>query len=245
MTSVERIPSEPFEARLVACRPLSPSVRELVFERVDGAPMRFHPGQWVNLFFTIDGEEVKRAYSIASAPSVSPSFEISVTKVSTGPVSTRLHTLEPGAIVRAVGPSGLFTRDPKDDAPALFVGTGTGVTPLRSMFRSALAEGSNVPLALLLGVRTEADILYREEFEALAARHPNFRFEVTLSRGSDAWLGKRGYVQNWLKELHGGLASERAHVFVCGLDHMIKAVREVCKSDLHLDRKHIHQERYD
>lgn len=245
MSPVERIPSEPFEARLVVCRPLSPSVRELVFERVDGAPMRFLPGQWVNLFFTIDGEEVKRAYSIASAPTTSSRFEISVTKVSTGPVSTRLHALEPGAVVRAVGPSGLFTRDPGDDAPALFVGTGTGVTPLRSMLLSALATRSDVPLALLLGVRTEADILYKEELEALAARHPNFHFEVTLSRGSDAWVGKRGYVQRWLGELHGGLASERAHVFVCGLEHMIKAVREVCKTELLLDRKHIHQERYD
>src|SRR6185437_15950887 len=106
-------PAEPFEARLVASRPLAPAVREMVFERVGGAPFRFDPGQWVNLVLPLPGGEIKRAYSIASAPREGASrFELAVTRVTGGPGSQYLHALPDGATLRAIGPQGLFTRPP-------------------------------------------------------------------------------------------------------------------------------------
>src|SRR5580704_3417477 len=105
-------PAQTFEARLVRARALAPNVRDLAFERVDGRPMTFVPGQWVSaLLGSVDGaSEMKRSYSIASAPDGSPRFEIAVTRVQGGPGSTRLHALEPGAVLRFVGPQGFFTR---------------------------------------------------------------------------------------------------------------------------------------
>src|SRR6478752_5583533 len=148
-------PSQPFEARLVTTERLTPSVRELVFERADGAPFQFDPGQWVNLVLPLPDGEIKRAYSIASAPEEgSLRFEIAVTRVTGGPGSQYLAEL------RAIGPQGLFTRQPVEALPSLFVGTGTGVTPLRSMLRAALAAGAREPLWLLFGARHEEDVLY-------------------------------------------------------------------------------------
>ena len=84
--SQPRAPSEPFEARLLASRRLAPAVRELVFERADGAPFRFDPGQWVNLVLPLPGGEIKRAYSIATPPEEgSARFAIAVTHVADGP----------------------------------------------------------------------------------------------------------------------------------------------------------------
>src|SRR5262245_14442737 len=111
----------PFQARLVASRSLSPGVRELVFERADGAPFHFDPGQWVNLVLPTEEGELRRAYSIASAPDASPRFEIAVTRITGGPGSKYLHELAIGATVHAIGPHGLFTRSPTDASPALFV----------------------------------------------------------------------------------------------------------------------------
>src|ERR1700681_4543254 len=108
-------PPPPFEARLVRARSLSPSVRELAFERIDGRPMEFEPGQWVNLFasdMVEDGSQLKRSYSIASPPDGSPRFDIAVTRVQGGPASTWLHTLEPDVVLPFTGPQGFFTRPP-------------------------------------------------------------------------------------------------------------------------------------
>jgi ferredoxin-NADP reductase len=244
------IPAEPFDARLVSARLLAPAVRELVFERADGRPFGFDPGQWVNLVLPLPGGEIKRAYSIASAPVPGASrFELAVTRVTGGPGSEFLHTLPEGATLRAIGPHGLFTRRPDERAPSIFVGTGTGVTPLRSMIRAALAAGAREPLWLLSGARHEEDVLYRAEIEQLGREHPNVRLEITLSRPETGWEGRRGYVQAHLAEVFAALREAAGgippHAYVCGLDRMVSAVREHLRSDLGFDRKRVHAERYD
>jgi ferredoxin-NADP reductase len=244
------IPAEPFDVRLAAARTLSPSVRELVFERADERPFHFEPGQWVNLVLPLPGGEVKRAYSIASPPlDGARRFELAVTRVSGGAGSQFLHELSEGETLRAIGPHGLFTRRVDEPAPSLFIGTGTGVTPLRSMIRAALASGSNAPLWLLFGARHEADILYRDELEALTRAHPNVRYEITLSRPGDAWSGRSGYVQAHLPELVHALGAlggaEPPRAYVCGLDRMVSSVREHLRGELGFERRRVHTERYD
>lgn len=239
----------PFEARLVAGRMLTPAVRELVFERADGAPFEFEAGQWVNLVLPLPGGELRRAYSIASAPGGTPRFELAVTRVAGGPGSEYLHALEVGASLRAIGPHGLFTRAPLDPAPALFIGTGTGVTPLRSMLHAALRAGSQAPMWILFGARFEEDILYRPELEQLCRGSDRIRFEVTLSRGGPSWSGRCGYVQAHVPELYRELAARSPealpHLYICGLDRMVTAVRELARGELGVDRKRVHVERYD
>jgi ferredoxin-NADP reductase len=243
----------PFDARLVGARALTPSVRELTFERADGQPMAFEPGQWVNLKLPIasgDGE-AKRSYSIASAPDGSPRFDIAVTLVKGGPGSTWLHALRPGAMVTAIGPQGFFTRPVAGAPPSLMIATGTGITPMRSMVRAALAAGSRAPTWILLGVRHEEDVVYGDELAALAAAHPFVRFEATLSQPRGAWAGRRGYVQTHVRELWDvvcHLARETGqapHAYVCGLERMVGSVRDLLRKDMGLPRQQVHSERYD
>jgi ferredoxin-NADP reductase len=244
------VPPEPFSARLVAARPLSPSVRELSFARDDGRPFLFDPGQWVNLVLPLPGGEVKRAYSIASPPDPATGrFDLAVTQVHGGPGSTYLHELPVGASLRAIGPQGLFTRAPDEPAPSLFVGTGTGLSPLRSMLRAALEAGARPPLWLLFGARHEADILYRDELAALAAAHPNVHYEITLSRPAPGWSGRSGYVQAHLPELCAALRAASGELapraYVCGLDRMVSSVRDHLRAEQGYERRRVHAERYD
>jgi CDP-4-dehydro-6-deoxyglucose reductase, E3 len=239
-----------FDARLTATRALSPSVRELRLERVDGAPFVFEAGQWVNLHLPLPEGEVRRAYSIASPPDGSPGFDLAVTHVPTGSGSTYLHGVEPGVVLAATGPQGFFTRPLESAGPALFVGTGTGVAPLRSMLRSALLHGHASPVILLFGVRSKADILYRDELQRVADEHPDVAIDVTLSRPEENWQGRRGYVQVHVRELYERLAATCGaatppHVFVCGLERMVNAVREVLRKEMGLPRQLVHSERYD
>ena len=267
----------PFDGRLVRTRALTPGVRELTFERLDGRPMEFVPGQWVNALLPIaapveaavvappatppeDEPILKRSYSIASAPDGSSQFDLAVTRVAGGPGSTWLHSLDLDAVVRFVGPQGFFTRPVEGASPSLMVATGTGVTPMRSMMRAALAAGSQAPMWLLLGVRHEEDLLYRDEFEAMARAYPFVRFEPTLSQprdeaGGALWPGRRGYVQAHLTALWAELGTElgtdsawrrgKPVSYICGLERMISSVRSMLRADLGLPREQVRTERYD
>jgi CDP-4-dehydro-6-deoxyglucose reductase len=244
-------PPPMFEARLLGVRALSPTVRELAFERVDGTPMVFEPGQWVNAFIPVrvgDADQIKRSYSIASPPEGSPRFEIAITRVQGGPGSTWLHSVHPGVVLRFTGPQGFFTRAIGAGPPSLMIATGTGVTPMRSMLRAAVAAGSTAPVRLLLGVRHEEDVLYADEFEAIARRHHFFRFDTTLSQPRGSWQGRRGYVQAHVRDAWQELAAgadETPHAYVCGLQRMVGSVRDLLRKDMGLARDQVHTERYD
>jgi CDP-4-dehydro-6-deoxyglucose reductase, E3 len=239
-----------FDARLVHARALSPSVRGLHLERSDGAPFVFEAGQWVSLALPVPGGVLRRAYSIASPPDNTSGFDLAVTRVLTGPGSTYLHGIEPGVVLSATGPQGFFTRSLEVAPPALFVGTGTGVAPLVSMMKHAVAEAHPAPMILLFGARNEGEILYWDELRAIAAQNPHVSVEVTLSQPAPGWEGRRGYVQLHLRELYDRLArvsppASPPHAFVCGLERMVGSVREILRKELGLPRTSVHSERYD
>jgi ferredoxin-NADP reductase len=227
---------------------LSPNVRELVFERADGAAFDFVAGQWVSLVLPLAEGEARRAYSIASPPDGSPRLAVAVTKVTGGAGSCFLHEIPEGRLLRAIGPQGFFTRPRGTRHPALFVGTGTGVTPLRSMILDALANGDDSPMTLIFGVRHEEDRLYLDELEALAAKHANFRFAVSLSQPKGEWHGLEGYVQTHVesawRELEGS-GKGAPHAYVCGLERMVGAVRDLLRKQMNVPRQQVHSERYD
>jgi ferredoxin-NADP reductase len=232
--------------------PLPPAFEARV---VSGRAMVFEPGQWINLILPTpeplpSGEPgaLKRSYSIASPPSGSSSFDVAVTRVQGGPGSTYLHQVAPGTTLQCIGPQGFFTRPATFASPSLFIATGTGVTPMRSMMQAAIAAGSTAPMWLLFGVRHETDLLYADEVRAMAAQHPALRFEPTLSQPGDGWSGRRGYVQTHVKELWAALAALGAgapHAYICGLERMVGSVREILRTDLGLPRQQVHSERYD
>jgi NAD(P)H-flavin reductase len=224
--------------RVVAARALSPSVHSV---SLDVPELAFVAGQWLHLHVQTGQGTEKRAYSIASGPGQQP-VELAVTNVEQGLVSPLLCKLAVGDALRVDGPHGFFTRDDPGQ-PALFVGTGTGLSPLRSMLSELLQDADHPPVTLLFGVRTQADILWREQLEQWAERDPKFRLEVTLSRPDAGWSGRTGYVQGHVAELARALGEP--HVFVCGLSPMVGAVRTLCKQELGYDRKRIHSERYD
>jgi CDP-4-dehydro-6-deoxyglucose reductase, E3 len=224
---------------------LSPSVRELGFERSDGEPFRFVAGQWVSLILPLSDGEGRRAYSIVSPPDGSPGLAIAVTRVEGGPGSTFLHALAEGATLRAIGPQGFFTRD--GPHPSLLIGTGTGMTPLRSMILDALAKNDAARLTLIVGVRYPEDRLYADELEDLAKRHPNLRVEYSLSKPPAGYAGRTGYVQTHVEELWRELASGPTppHAYVCGLERMVGTVRDLLRKQMGVERKQVHTERYD
>lgn len=239
---MRRIPAVRRTLVLEAGRPLSPTVRELALRTEDGAALDYIAGQWLKLYLP---HAIDRDYSIANAPaSARPDrVTLAVTRVEGGPGSAFLHAMQPGDRVEALGPNGLFVREEHHLArPAVYVGTGTGLAPLRAMLEEELARESGPSQVLLFGCRSEDDLLWREDLERWS-RHPRFRLEPTLSRAPGDWRGRRGYVQGHVAEIVRSHLD--AHVYVCGLTRMITEVRRVLREELRLDRRQVHSERYD
>jgi len=234
-----------FSARVLRSVRLSEFTKHLELEVNGVTHFGFVPGQWLSVkAHTPVGEEMIRPYSIASPPSENGHVAFCLNRVEEGFMSNHLFSLEEGAEITFQGPFGNFILHPplRD---TVFVATGTGIAPIRSMLHWLLADESRhqgQQFWLLFGARREQDIYYREEFEGMAAEHSNFHFLPTLSRPDTSWTGLRGYVQDHLVEIVG--TSTDMYAYICGLAKMVKANRELLKS-LGWDRASIRCERYD
>jgi len=219
---------------------LCPEVRQFVFEAVDTDKFEFTPGQFVSLVQQFDGLEVTRAYSIASAPSGNR-FELCLNRVKEGVMSPWLFAMNPGDTVDMQGPLGYFVlRNPARDS--LFVATGTGVAPIRSILQAQVSAPPAANITLLFGTRYPASLLYRAEFETMAALWPGFRFWPTVTRPDAEWKGRTGRIQQHLLEAIGDRRD--IDVYICGLREMVDDVRTILKS-AGFDRKQIIVEKYD
>ena len=247
---------------------------DFVLEDLDSFP--FASGQFISAVASDPrGKQQTRAYSIASAANANR-FELCVNRVPEGFFSNHLADLTdlpPGGTIQVHGPHGHFVlRQPITDS--IFVATGTGIAPMRGFTQwlfpetgpdAGLDRSEGKEIWLVYGTRHESELYYREEFEALAARRPNFHYLPTLSRGDESWKGLRGYVQDHVARI----VEERAarlgqtlpapppdptllpaelkfdiYAYICGLNNMVAGVREKLTS-YGWHRKQIVFERYD
>jgi ferredoxin-NADP reductase len=200
----------------------------------------YTPGQFVSFAGTFDGREITRAYSTASPPRGNR-FELCLNRVQDGYFSPHLFEMEPGDTVEMAGPLGYFTwRQPVRDS--VLVGTGTGIAPFRGMLQWYVESGGDREITLIFGVRFEESLLYREEFEEMAARYANFQFWPTLSRPTESWNGRTGHVQEHVFEAVGGRRD--VDVYICGMKAMVDDLRQQLKGS-GFDRKQIIFEKYD
>ena len=241
---------EHFQLKLADSRMLAPSVRHLAFERADGAPFKFTPGQFIQIHFNYDdGKPTKRSYSVGTPVDGSGEvnrLELAVSFVEGGAASKLLGDLQSGGNIDASGPYGRFCLFDEDaNQRYLFIATGTGVAPFRAMLpkvEKLIATGRR--FALVYGARSEHELLYGEEFEAFAAKHPEFTFLACLSRAARAAphpCDRRGHVQDALAELN--LQPEQDIAYLCGNPDMIDATFTQLK-ELGLPIKHIRREKY-
>jgi NAD(P)H-flavin reductase len=230
----------PMTATLLESREIAPEVRHFVFQAEDVESFSYVPGQFVSFTAEIKGSPITRAYSFASPPE-GRRFDLCLNRVVEGHLSPYLFDLQPGAQVQMTGPFGGFIfRQPVGDS--VLVATGTGVVPFRAMLQDQLERDGSHQFTLVFGVRHEVGLLYREEFEELARKHPNFRFWPTLSRPEEGWTGRSGHVQKHLFEAIGGRSD--VNVFICGLKAMVDDVRVILKAN-GFERKRIICEKYD
>jgi ferredoxin-NADP reductase/Fe-S-cluster-containing hydrogenase component 2 len=188
-------------------------------------PFDYLPGQFLTLHIAPGGIPTKRSYTIASTPTRRDRIEITVKREEHGLVSRFLHDeIKPGDEIEAEAPNGTFYFTGTEAASILLIGGGVGITPMMSAARYLTDIGWPGTAHLLLGFRTSADYIFRDEIAELQARNPNLRVTVTMSRADDAWNGRRGQIDvPLLAETLSGIAYDRAHI--CGPPAMMESVK--------------------
>jgi len=217
----ENLPVRDFDGEVTRIESLTPTIKG-VWIKLDN-PIRFQAGQYVNL--ELPGDIGSRAFSIASVPSSDGEVELNIRIVPGGKGTTYVHEqMTVGERVRISGPYGRFFVKKSAQMPVIFMAGGSGLSSPRSMILDLLEEGCELPITLVYGQRTRAELYYHDEFLALAEKHPNFRYVPALSdepEGTD-WGGFRGYVHDAAKDAFDN--DFRDHkAYLCGPPLMIDA----------------------
>lgn len=183
-------------------RYLQPYPSLLRFDVEADAPKDFVAGQYLAVRY----EGVSRAYSVASSPNRDV-VEFCVRRVPGGRMTTELAVdLSVGDEVTLRGPYGELALEDPDDRDLLFLATGTGVAPFKSMIDYCFEEGWDRPggeprdVWLFLGAAWRDELPYRETFQSYDERYEHFHFVPTLSqeRHLTDWAGETAYVQRTL-----------------------------------------------
>ena len=239
----------------------TPTTKRIWLNVQSDEPLQWLAGQFVTMDLPISDKRLKRwrSYSIANPPNASNIFnpdisgtegvaelEFCVVKAenSTGGSKYLCEEATIGTTIRFKGPDGTFVlKQPLDNRDLVFICTGTGVAPFRSMIWDIYNQ--QIPhrnIHLIFGARYEKDILYRQEFEKFEKLLPNFKYDIALSREKD-WQGYQGYVHTVYTE---GYPEKRSDVdfYICGWSNMIDDVVAKLMVDLGYDGGQIHYELY-
>jgi ferredoxin-NADP reductase len=227
--------------------PQAPGVRRFWVKIPNVDSFDFQAGQFVTLDLPIGEKRLQRwrSYSIANPPDGSNVLEFCIVRSGDPGLATQFlfDEVQPGSVLRFKGPDGAFVLPETIDKDLVFICTGTGVAPFRSMLLDLIQSGRpHRNLHLIFGTRNEAGILYREEFEAMTREVPGFRYDVALSR-QPGWPGYCGYVHQIYLEHY---AEKRPDVefYICGWANMIDEAVANLLVKVGYDRTQIHYELY-
>jgi acetate---CoA ligase (ADP-forming) len=202
-------------------------------------PLAYEPGQFISV--KINDQKIN-AYSIAGSIDADK-FEVLVDTSPGGPGSIYFTSLNIGDTISYRGPFGHFIFKSDDQAEhILFLGTGSGCSPLRCILESALIKsGLTKPITFYFGLRFQNDIFWTDHFKKLEEQYPNFKYKLVLSKPGDDWTGYTGHLTDFVKKEFAN--ASKCSAYICGNKAMVEEATQIllqcgCPTD------RIYQERY-
>jgi ferredoxin-NAD(P)+ reductase (naphthalene dioxygenase ferredoxin-specific) len=215
-------PARIIKATVVHIEYLTHDIKRLVLE--PNKPIEFSPGQYAQLEFS-PGQA--RPYSMAGL-STDRQLEFHVRLIPDGRVSTYItRVLKVGDSVRLSGPLGSAYLRRKHDGPMLCVAAATGLAPVLSIIRGAIAAGMQNAIHLYFGVRSPRDIYGTDWLQSLQARCSNLKVHVAVASGGDPRVQRCGVVTEAIEHDLRDLKGWRA--YVCGSPPMVEAATSLVR----------------
>ena len=201
-------------------------------------PIEFSPGQYATVQFL---PEHIRPYSMAGLHD-DGEWEFQIRRVPDGRVTAYVFDeLQVGAALRISGPLGTAYLRKKHTGPMLCVGGGTGLAPVLSIVRGALAAGMQNPIHLYFGVRSVQDVYDADRLQALAGAHPNVTVHIVVATGAAGAGQRSGLVTDAIEKDLGRLAGWRA--YLCGAPAMVDALN-LLVTRMGVEPGHVHADAF-
>ena len=224
------------------------SIKEIIKETADAVSILFNvpdelksyyqfvAGQYVNLKITLDGQEIRRAYSICSSPK-SGELRIAVKAVKNGFFSKFANEkLAVGNVIEVGTPEGKFTFEPKVERQknyAAFV-AGSGITPVFSILKTVLEEEPNSTFVLVYGNKSENEAIFHNQLHDLQLQYVGrlfVQYVYSQSTADNALFGRidKSTVNFILKNKHAEMNFSK--FYLCGPEEMINLVSNTLKEN--------------
>lgn len=195
----------------------------------------YKPGQFLTLRIPGQAQSIARCYSLASAPQVDAALKVTIKRVRNGLGSNWIcDNLRAGDELEVLPPAGVFCPSSLDVDLLLCAG-GSGITPIMSILKSCLAQGSG-KVFLFYANRDERSVIFREELQRLGAAYPH---RLTVMHWLETVQGLP--TANQLAGICQGYA--HAHGFICGPGPFMDAA-EITLLSLGMARNRVHVERF-
>ena len=199
------------------------------------ATYRYRPGQFCTFRVRIGTYEVFRCYSMSSAPDTDSDLAVTVKRVAGGSVSNWFNdSLSVGDMVDTSPPAGAFCLGEQDERPVIAFCGGSGVTPVLSIAKCALAS-TNRPFRIFYANRVPDSVIFDEVLAGLESREPE---RCTVVRHADSVSGYP--TSEAIREFVGGEVD--AEFFICGPGPFMELVEQVLMGagvspeDIHIER---------
>jgi len=212
----------------------------LVLKPKDGEVFDYMPGQFA--FITLKRKGLRTEehhFTLSSSPARKDT--ISFTIKASGDFTATINQTKVGDIAMIDGPYGRFSHLLHPPGDLVMIAGGIGITPILGMLRYMADVSDGRSVLLIWGNKTEKDIVFRDEFEALKTRLPNLRLHHVMS-GQPDWAGEKGRVDDALLNRLLTERDRKARVFLCGPPVMMRLVtaslvrRGVKASRIHTER---------
>lgn len=234
--------------RITRETPDAVSIRLLVPPPLKGM-FTYKSGQYLTLHQMINGEDVRRSYSVCTSPYDDAMPTVAVKQVVDGRMSTFLNqSLKEGDLIEAMPPMGNFSVEPEAGKQGHYVlfGGGSGITPLMSIAKTVLGQEPLSKVTLVYANRNEESIIFRKEIDQLATDVAD-RFKVVhiLDEAGSEWTGLTGMLNplkvNQLLKQEVGPDLNAAHYYICGPTGMMQMI-ETTLQDAGTGKENIHLE---
>ncbi|MCS6897473.1 MAG: cytochrome-b5 reductase [Nitrospira sp.] len=225
MAAVTRIKTAaPSPYKLIHIETDTHDTKTFRFELPSDATLDMSPGDFLYVHATINGKTVKRAYTPSSLPGITGYFDLTVKRYETGLVSRYIHDRQLGDTVLMSGPNAGGHWVDGMARQVGFVAGGTGITPMISIIRWILAKRIEAELFLIFANKTEADIIFRQEWERNIREFPNFHCYHLLEHPPAGWQQGTGRVTPEVLRRHLPPPGPDSRIFLCGPPPMVDAV---------------------
>ena len=201
---------------------LTEEVIKVVLRLPPNSNFNFNSGQYVNI---IKGN-ITRSYSIASSSEYKNQLEFFIKKYKNGLMSEYFFKeAKINDLLRLEGPIGSFFLRDSNCEHIVFLATGTGIAPIKSILESVMKQPSNISKKefwVFVGARYEEDLLWKPN---VINENIKLNYVPVLSRQKKDWNGENGYVQNAL--LKQNINLENTQVYACGSNEMIQSSKKL------------------